>query len=186
MDILRILDELHALAVEEPKTYLGVTFGLNKDEVSMQIAKVRASLPNELKAAVATVRESERIVDTAREDATMTIETARKEADKLISEAQKEAQRIVEQAKINQERMISESEILKLSKAQSEEIRNSADRDAVQMRRGAEKYAFDVLCQLENVVGKVMTTIDRGKAEMQPAKPVESALVAQPRERTRV
>ena len=49
MDILRILDDLHTLAVEQPKTYLGMTFGLNKDEISMQIAKVRASLPNELK-----------------------------------------------------------------------------------------------------------------------------------------
>lgn len=186
MDILRILDQLHTLAVEQPKTYLGVTFGLNKDEVSMQIAKVRASLPNELKAAVATVRESERIVDSAREDASMTVESAKKEADRVIAEAQKEASRIIDQAKIQQERMIAESEILKLSKAQSEEIRGSADRDAIQMRRGAEKYAYDVLCQLEGVVGKVMTTIDRGKAEMQPARPPENAIIPQARERTRV
>ena len=185
MDILRILDELHTLTVEQPKTYLGLTIGLNKDEISMQIAKVRASLPNELKAAVATVRESERIVNTAQEDASMTLDSARKEGERFISEAQREAQRILEQARIQQERMVSESEILKLSKAQSEEIRSCADREAVQMRRGAEKYAFDVLCQLETVVGKVMTTIDRGKAEMQPQKP-ENALVQAPRERTRV
>lgn len=187
MDILRILDQLHVLAVQKPKTYMGMTFGLDKDEISMQIAKVRASLPNELKAAVATVRESERIVDSAREDATLTVESARKEADRLLAEAQREAQRIVEQAKIQQERMIAESEVLKLSKAQSEEIRASADRDSIQMRRGAEKYAFDVLCQLESVVGKVMTTIDRGKAEMQPVqKPTEAVVLPQPRERTRV
>jgi hypothetical protein len=55
---------------------------------------------------------------------------------------------------------------LKLSKAQSDEVRASAERDALQMKRGAEKYAFDVLNQLEGVVGKVMTTIERGKGEM--------------------
>ena len=185
MDILRILDELHRLAVEHPRTYMGLTVGLNKDEISMQIAKVRASLPSELKAAVATVRESERIVEGAKEDATMTIEMARKECDRLIGEAQKEAVRVVEQARIQQERMIADSEILKLAKAQSEEIRNSADRDAVQMRRGAETYAYDVLCKLEGVVGKVMATVDRGKAEMQRPEPTPASPQAL-RERVKV
>jgi len=73
---------------------------------------------------------------------------------------------MIEQARLQQERMVSESEILKLSKAQSEEIRNAADRDSVQMRRGAEKYALDVLNQLEGVVGKVITTIERGKQDL--------------------
>ncbi len=172
MDILRILDELHELSVDRPKTIFGgLTYGLNKDEVSMQIAKVRASLPSEMKAAVATVRESERIVDTARTDASMTLEKAQKEGARFIEEAKKEAERILEQAKLQQERMVAESEILKLSKAQSEEIRNSADRDALQMRRGAEKYAYDVLSQLEGVVGKVMTTIERGKQEVNRPEP---------------
>ncbi|MBI1757306.1 MAG: hypothetical protein HY248_00095 [Fimbriimonas ginsengisoli] len=182
MDILRILDDLHHLAVDRPKSYFGLTVGLNKDEVSMQIAKVRASLPNEVKAAAVTVRESERIVDSAREDASITLEGARKEAERLTAEAQREANRILEQARIQQERMIAESEILRISKAQAEEIRSTADRDAGQMRRGAEKYAFDVLCQLEGVVGKVMSVVDRGKAEMVRPEP----LPAQPqRERVR-
>ena len=123
MDILRLLDELRELTVEKPKTYLGfMTFGLDRDEINMHIAKVRASLPNELKAAVATVRESDRIVETAREDATMTIDNAKKEGERVLAEARAEAERIVEQARLQQERMIAESEILKLSKAQSEEI----------------------------------------------------------------
>lgn len=171
MDILRILEDLNHLAVVKPRTFGPITFGLDKDEIGMQIAKVRASLPTELKAAVATVRESERIVDTAREDATMTLENARKEAERMLAEARKEAELIVEQAKLQQERMVSDSEILKLSKAQSEEIRAGADREAMQMRRGAEKYAYDVLGQLEGVVGKVMTTIDRGKEEMKRQEP---------------
>jgi gas vesicle protein len=82
-----------------------------------------------------------------------------------------------------QERMVAESEILKLSKAQSEEIRNAADRDAMNMRRGAEKYAHDVLSHLEGVVGKVMTSIEKGKQEVQRADPQTQAL---PREKARV
>jgi vacuolar-type H+-ATPase subunit H len=182
MDILRILEDRHYLAVEKPKHVGPIFWGVNTDEIGMQIAKVRASLPNELKAAVATVRESERIVEGAKEDATMALESARKEGERILLEARREAERIVEQAKLQQEKMVHDSEILKLSKAQSEEIRSAADREAHQMRRGAEKYAFDVLGQLETVVGKVMTTIDRGKQEIKPNEAPQAVV----REKARV
>lgn len=182
MDILRLLDQLHELTVDNVGGFGPIVWGYNKDEISMQIAKVRASLPNEVKAAAATVRETDRIVETAKEDATMTLDNARKESDRIVAEARQEAERLLEQARLQQQQMVGESEILKLSKAQSEEIRNSADRDAVSMRRGAEKYAVDVLTQLEGVVGKVATTIERGKREME--RP-ESAPVAMVREKAR-
>ncbi|MBC8065385.1 MAG: hypothetical protein H7Y17_11175 [Chlorobia bacterium] len=172
MDILRLLDQLHELAVDSPKSLGPIVWGLNKDEISMQIAKVRASLPSEVKAAAATVRESDRIVESAKVDANSTLDGAKKDGERLIEEARLEAVRILEQAKLQQQQMVGESEILKLSKAQSEEIRNSADRDALAMRRGAEKYALDVLTQLEGVVGKVATTIERGKREMDRPEPV--------------
>lgn len=182
MDILRLLEDLKRLIEETPS--LGpITWGLDRDEIGMQIAKIRASLPQELKAAVSTVRESERIIDTAREDAGMTLETARKEAERITREAKVDADRILEQARLQQESMLADSEILKLSKAQSEEIRNAADRDALQMRRGAEKYAYDVLAQLEGVVTKVATTIERGKQEMQRPEPGPTPIG---REKTRV
>jgi regulator of protease activity HflC (stomatin/prohibitin superfamily) len=168
VDILRVLEHLHDLAVEKPRTIVGpLTWGLNKEEVAMQIAKVRASLPAELKQAVTVTRESERIVETAREDATTTLESARRESDRIVSEARAEAERIIEQAKLQQQTMISESEILKLAKAQAEEIRLAADRDALAMRRGAENYAFDTISHLESVVHRVNGALERGKAELQ-------------------
>jgi cell division septum initiation protein DivIVA len=182
MDILRILDELHELAVMRPKSFGPIVWGLDRDEINTQICKVRASLPSEMKQAVQTVRESERIVDTAREDAYTTVESARKESERIVAEANLEAQRILDQAKIQQDRMLSENEILKISKAQSEEIRNSAERDSNQIRRGADKYAFDVLTHLETVLGKTMAVVDRGKAEVQPAQ----AVVPTPRDKVRV
>ncbi|HLK13995.1 MAG TPA: hypothetical protein VKT78_04255 [Fimbriimonadaceae bacterium] len=189
MDILKLLDQVEEVAARQPRAHLWGLFytGLNPEEVFMQIAKVRASLPAELKEAISTVRESDRIVETAREDATATLENARKEAERIVQEAKVEAAGVLEQARLQQERMVNESEILKLSKAQSEELRNAADRDAVQMRRGAERYAYDVLSQLEGVVGKVMTTIERGKQEVAPrdAVPIPSPIPA-PREKVRI
>lgn len=176
MDILRMLEGLNELAVEKPRTVLGLTWGLDKEEIAMQIAKIRASLPTELKQAVARARESERIVDTAKEDAGVVIENARKEAERIILEARKESDRILEQARLQQERMVAESEVLKLAKSQGEEIRNASERDAAQMRRGAEKYALDVLLQLEGVVGKVVTAIERGKQDLDRSTEVPAIL----------
>jgi cell division septum initiation protein DivIVA len=183
MDILRLLDDLSNM-IEKTPSYGPVTWRLDRDEISMQIAKVRASLPQDLKTAVNTVRESERIIESAREDAALTVEAARKEGERMLAEAKKECERVLEQARLQQEKMVHESEILKLSKAQSEEIRNAADRDSMNMRRGAEKFALDVLSQLEGVVGKVMTTIERGKQEMNP--PPNPAALPDKRERSRL
>lgn len=176
MDILRLLEELNELAVERPRSLVGkLTYGLDKEEVRMQIANVRASLPSELKQAVATMRESERIVGNAREDAQIALEKARRDSEKMLLDAKKEVARMLEQAKAQQEAMVSESEIVKLAKAQSEEIRNSADRDAVNMRRGAEDYAYEVLSKLESAVTKVLGSVERSKQEMnRPAALIES------------
>lgn len=188
MDILRLLEQLDDMVVQRPKTLLvgPLTWGLNKDEVSMQIAKIRASLPAELKQAVAKVRESERIVDSAREDADKTTEQARREAQRLVEEAHKEVERMMESARVQQERMVNDSEILRIAKAQADEIRNMADRDAVHMRRSSEKYAYDVLSQLENVAGKVMTAIERGKQDLDRPAPEAIAANSTPRERIKV
>lgn len=178
MDVLRILDDLNNL-VEAPKHIGKLTWGLDRQEISMQITKIRASLPNEVKAAAATVRDADQIMNRAREDANKTIENSQKEAERLLAEARKESERLIDQARLQQEKMIDESEILKLSKAQAEEVRNGAEREATQMRRGAENYAYDVLTQMEGVVGKVMNSIERGKNDLrsQPEALPQTAVV---------
>lgn len=193
MDILRQLEDLKNM-IDAPKEFLGLIFGLDRDEIGMQISKIRASLPQELKNAASTMRESDRILEEARADATGILDSARKEAERIVAESRTEAERIategrlhqervLAEAKLQQERMVSESEILKLSKAQSEEIRAAADRDALSMRRGAEKYTYDVLTQMESVLGKAMTAIERGKSEIAPEKNAPAPVV---REKARV
>lgn len=184
VDILRLLEQLDEMVLEKPKRFLGFVWGMNDDEVKMQIAKIRASLPSEIKQAVAKVRESERIVDSAKEDAEQTLEQARREGERSIQEARREAEQIVEAARLQQQRMVAENEILKIAKAQADEIRNLADRDAVAMRRGAEKYAHDVLSKLEDVTGKVMNAVEMGKRDLE--RPIPDHAVATPRERVKV
>ncbi|MCX7800226.1 MAG: hypothetical protein N2109_07790 [Fimbriimonadales bacterium] len=178
MDILRMLDTLNELAVEKPRSFGPICWGLNKEEVAMQIAKVRASLPTELKSAVQTVREKDRMLENAREDATQILEEARREAARLVADAQKEAERIREEARIQQERMVSENEVLRLAKAQAEEMVATAERDARELRREADAYAYNLLGKVENVLTQAINSVQRGKGELQkpvPTEPVSSS-----------
>ena len=86
MDIFKLLEQLNKLTVEDPKSFMGFTWGLDRDEISMQIAKVRASLPQELKNASTNVRESERIVNGAREEADQIVNSSEKDAERILTQ----------------------------------------------------------------------------------------------------
>lgn len=181
MDILKILEELQDQAVMKPKTVIGkLTYGLNRDEVNTLILRVKAALPQELKEAASTVRESDRIMETAREDASLTLDYAKKEVDRITSEAKDEAERIIQQAKLEQEQMITSSEVLKLSKAQADEIITRAERDALDTRRGADEYAFRIIDHLGRVVQKTLSSIEDAKQAVDPTREI-----ANPRERVK-
>ncbi len=187
LDVLRILDQLKDVAVDKPRKlhFVPITLGYDPEEVYMLIEKVRASLPRELKDAATVNRESERIIESANEDARAEVEQAKREAERLVSESKQEAARLLEQARLQQEQLLSESEVLKLAKAQSEEMRNATERDCQQMRRGADRYAHDVLSKIEGTVGKLLATVERGKAELENT--ADTALVAPTvRERVKV
>ena len=166
IDVLRLLENLRDLA-QKPKSFIGISFGYNEEEMVMQIEKIRASLPREVKDAAILAKESERIKESAQEDADQRVGQATDQAQRVLSEAKKEAERLVEQARLQQEQMVSESEILKLAKAQADEVRHSAERESSQMRRGADRYAHDVLSNLESSVGKVLSQVERGRTELE-------------------
>jgi cell division septum initiation protein DivIVA len=173
---MEIVQDLELLKehIEDAKQFLGVTFGLNKAECLTLIHKVHKTLPEQVKEAVAITRDSERIVAGAREDAGKTVERAQGEAERIKEEARQQAEQIIEIAKKEREQMLQENEIYKLAKVQGEKMRSDAEADAAKVKRGAEDYALHVLFQLENVVGKVAGTIERGRSELQ--KPGAGAL----------
>jgi len=166
VEIVQDLDQLKE-HLEDTKQFLGVTFGLDKAECITLIHRVNKMLPEQVKEAVAITRDSERIVAGAREDADKTVERAEAEAERLRDEARRQAEQIVELAKKEREQLLQESEIFKLAKVQSEKLKSEAEAEAAKVKRGAEDYALHVLFQLENVVGKVAGTIERGRSELQ-------------------
>ena len=187
IDVLRLLDNLNSLA-EKPRSFLGVTLGFNRQEFQIQIDRIKGSLPRDVKDASNLLRETERVMETAEDEANRVIDQGRREAAQAIEEATQESARILEQARLTQAQMLGESEVLKLAKAQAEELRRTAENDAAQLRREADQFAYQTLDNLEAVVSKVMSTVERGRAELdrprQPVNPVVKAMTE--REETKV
>jgi vacuolar-type H+-ATPase subunit H len=182
LDIYKMLEQLLDTTVEKPKKFGPIVWGLNTEDVAMQIAKIRASLPNEVKKAEHVNRDADRIVESAKDDARKELDSAKQAAYRQVSEAKAEAERVLQAARDERDRLVAENEILKLAKAQAEEIRSEAQREARELRRGADEYSYQVLGHLENVIGKASVVIERGRAELNAP---ETAAV-EPRERLKV
>lgn len=171
IDVLRLLDQLID-QIERVRTFAGVTFGFRRDDLVMQIEKIRAHMPRDLKDLANAARDRDRMLDDARAEADEAIAQAQRKADEILTQANNESRRILEEARIQQERMIEESEVLKLATAQSEELRAASEKEARQLKKGADQYAFETLSQLESILDKMKMTVERGKNELDDVAPV--------------
>ena len=165
IDVLRLLENLNSLS-EKPRTFLGVTLGYNRQEFQIQIDRIKGSLPRDVKDASNLLRETERVMEAAEDEANRILDQARREAARVIEESNQESARVLEHARLTQQQMVSESEVLKLAKAQADELRRTAENDAASLKREADRFAYDTLDNLEAVVSKVMSTVERGRAEL--------------------
>lgn len=179
MDIVEDLDQLRE-HIEDTKQFMGMTFGLNKSECVTLLRQMHKMLPDQVKEAAIITRDSDRIVKDAREDAQSLVEKAEADAERIRGEARQQAEQIIELAKREREQMVQESEIVKLAKLQAEKLTVEADNEASKVKRGAEDYALHVLFQLDNVVTKVQSTIERGRSELQKSGGAPPAQTAEP------
>lgn len=183
-DVLNLIDGLRK-QVEKGRGIGNCAF-LNRDNFVFQLEKIKASVPREMKDAANVTRESERIISAAEEEASEGLEKARRQAEEIVAAANEKANLILEQARLQQMEMISDSTVLRLANSQAEETRSCAEKESRELRRGADKYAHDVLSNLEDVVGRVLTTVEKGRRELEAANEVPVKAVVEQQERVEV
>lgn len=187
VDVLRMLDHLkEEINRKKHVPFINVTLGLKPDDLVMTIEKIRATMPREMKDAASLTRETERIMSAADEEAQAIINQAKAQADKLVADAQAKAGEILETARTQQAHLVDENEILRIATSQADEVRAVAEKDSREMRRGADKYAYDVLNNLENVVGRVLSAVEKGRQELEVNETPTNAVVEMSREKVKV
>jgi len=90
-----------------------------------------------------------------------------KERQEMLEEAEKEANRILEEARDRAESMASEQEVVRRANEQAAAILDDSRQQEREIRLGAEDYADEMLANLEVNLGKLLTSVQRGRDRLQ-------------------
>ncbi|HEX3629608.1 MAG TPA: ATPase [Candidatus Dormibacteraeota bacterium] len=140
MNIHEAIDRLEYLIAHSRQIPLTRTVVIDQEEALACIDDLRLSLPDEVKQARWTLQEQQR----------------------LLSEAQAEAARIVNKASERAQTMMGQQELLKRAEKQAETILKEATAKADETRRAADRYAWDVMQNLESQLLRTITTVKKG------------------------
>ena len=114
---------------------------LNEDRILDLLEDLETSLPEELKKA------EEVLVD----------------RDKLLAEARHQAEEILTQARQQALVLISEHEITRSAQSEVERLRGEIELESAKNLSGADRYADEVLADLEAKIARALATIQNGR-----------------------
>ena len=156
MNIHEAIDRLEYLIGHSRQIPLTRTVVIDQEEALACIDDLRLSLPDEIKQARWTLQEQQR----------------------LLSEAQSEAARTVSKAGERAQTMIGQHELVKRAEKQAEVMLREAAAKAEETRRAADRYAWEVMQNLETQLLRTVATVKKGVEALRtppgkPAKEVE-------------
>lgn len=88
------------------------------------------------------------------------------QADTLLDEAKRRSETFIASAEQQVNRMVAETEIVQAAMLEAERIRMATDEDLQQQQIQADRYAEDVLTDLEAKITRVLTTIQNGRNQL--------------------
>ena len=136
MSVYRVLDKLEAYVHEG--TWLPAGYRILSEERLIELLeKIRASLPEEVGRA----------------------KVIAKDHDRMMRAAQEKAQAIVDEAASKHEELVEDSEIVRRARTTADVVLREAEEKARKVREGADRYANDVLAEME---GRLFGALGRG------------------------
>ena len=149
MNIHEAIDRLEYLIAHSRQIPLTRTVVVDQEEALGLIDDLRLSLPDEIKQARWTLQEQQR----------------------LLSEAQSEAARVINQASERAQTMIGQQELAKRAEKHAEAMLRETSARADEIRRAADRYAWEVMQQLESQLLKTVATVKKGVEALRKPAP---------------
>lgn len=140
MDILHLVDRLEEIIKGSKQLPFSGLRLVNERHIWPLLDQMRISIPDEVRRAERVIREKER----------------------TIAQAQEEAERIVTLARTEAAQLTAEHAIAQTAEGRAASIREQTEREAESVRAGADDYAFDVLCKLEQNLKRALTVTENG------------------------
>jgi hypothetical protein len=140
MSVYRVLDKLEAYVHEG--TWLPAGYRILSEERLLELVeKVRASLPEEVGRAKVIAKDQER----------------------MMRAAQEKAQAIVDEAASKHEELVEDNEIVRRARTTADIVLNEAQERARKTREGADRYAADVLREMEARLANALGAVRKGR-----------------------
>ena len=137
----KILDEIEKLVLDSKRLPLINRTMVNEDHLLDLLDKLRDQLPVEIEQArqVASQRQT------------------------IISEAQRKAEQIISMAENQSKEMIQRDAVVVLATEEAERVRRETEADILRQQEGADKYADEVLAELEAKVSRALQIVQNGR-----------------------
>ncbi len=143
MDALEMIDKIEEMVEKSKKLPFSSNAIINENEIYDLLDELRSILPEELKQARWIVKEREG----------------------MIEEAKRQSSRIVKDAEERARVLVSETEVLKNANKKAEELMSMVEAKARTIRLEAEDYADEKLANLEAVLHKLLTAVEKGREQ---------------------
>ena len=137
-NLIHSLGETLINAIKIPFSHYSL---INEDRVLDLVEELEASLPKELE-------EAEKILA---------------ERDRILVDARRQAEEIVAAARAQAHVMVTEDEITKAALSEVERIRQEHEIEHQRQQANAERYADDVLSDLESKLSRALSTVQNGR-----------------------
>jgi hypothetical protein len=148
MSVYRVLDKLEAYVHEG--TWLPAGYRILSEERLLEmLEKIRASLPEEVGRAKVIAKDHERMLRAAHE----------------------KAQAIVDEAATKHEELVDQNEIVQRARTTADTVLHEAEERARQVREGADRYAADVLSQMEARLTGALGAVRKGREMLERPRP---------------
>lgn len=152
MSVYRVLDKLETYVHEG--TWLPAGYRILSEERLLELLeKVRASLPEEVGRA----------------------KVIAKDHDRMLRAAQEKAQAIVDEAASKHEELVDQNEIVQRAKTTADTVLRDAEEQSRRIREGADRYAADLLGELEARLAGALGAVRKGRDMLQRPQPQPSA-----------
>jgi cell division septum initiation protein DivIVA len=157
------LDELVALVESARGLPLSASCVVPREEVLDLLDELRAALPDALENARGVLAAREELLGQARDRRDQATGEARAEADRLLTGARAEAERVLTAARADAERMVSADGVRRAAEAEARGVLEAAQARADRLRADADAYADERLAALEDTLGRLLGTVERGR-----------------------
>ncbi|TLM79467.1 MAG: ATPase [Actinobacteria bacterium] len=145
MDIMALIDRIEEIVESGRSMPFTSSKMVDPEKIYEIIDEVRAQFPDEIKQARWVLKERQ----------------------EMLEEAEKEANRVLEEARERAQALAAEQEVVKMAEQQAAEMLDSARQREREIRLGAEDYADEMLANLEVNLGKLLTSVQRGRDRLQ-------------------